>query len=412
MVKIPELAEDGQNWKMYCAKFLEVAATFDCLEVLAGRPYEGDDWDGCNALLCCTFMESVPPSIYFKICHRTTHENFKYLTKHFRNNNPIPRANELQCAGTAAAAETSEKSPTSNSTATERHASTERNKEDLVSNTTKALTRGTEDVNNGNVGRIQDPRTSYEASAKGMTSAKCSEMTIVTLESAPHKTQEPHSSLPLTPRPPIEGKPSRCKQEAVDSIMTAGHMNGTVQLAKPMEITDVNLEKAVLGGEPAERASRVDKGSEMDADVNGMALLGRELVERARGISEGDEMEHEAQLQLQELKLLCEETNQCNANTNEDIPFANGLPLEGEWTVNPSGERDTSVHASVDGTGSNAGRKVEPADTPNELEQLMTMSIEPDDADSGGILIVCLRGISWHADDTNRPRSGADASNC
>ena len=65
MVKIPELAEDGQNWKIYRAKFLEVAATFDCLEVLAGRPYEGEDWDGCNALLCCTFMESVPPSIYF-----------------------------------------------------------------------------------------------------------------------------------------------------------------------------------------------------------------------------------------------------------------------------------------------------------------------------------------------------------
>ena len=61
MVKIPELAEDGQNWKIYCAKFLEVTATYDCLEVLAGRPYEGDDWDGCNALLCCTLSELVPP---------------------------------------------------------------------------------------------------------------------------------------------------------------------------------------------------------------------------------------------------------------------------------------------------------------------------------------------------------------
>ena len=90
MVKIPKLTEDGQNWKIYRAKFLEVAATFDCLEVLAGRPYEGEDWDGCNALLCCTFMESVPPSIYFKICHRTAHENFKYLAKHFCDNEPIP----------------------------------------------------------------------------------------------------------------------------------------------------------------------------------------------------------------------------------------------------------------------------------------------------------------------------------
>ena len=119
MVKIPELTEDGQNWKIYCAKFLEVAATYGCLEVLAGRPYEGDDWDGCNALLCCTFMESIPPSIYFPIHCRTTYKNFKYLTKRFHNNDPIPHANELQCVGTAAVAEKPEKSPMSVNAATE-----------------------------------------------------------------------------------------------------------------------------------------------------------------------------------------------------------------------------------------------------------------------------------------------------
>ena len=69
-------------------------------------------------------------------------------------------------------AETPEKSPTSADTATERHASAERNNKDL--STTKALTRGTEDVDNGNVGRNQDPCMSSEDSAKG-TSAKCAE---------------------------------------------------------------------------------------------------------------------------------------------------------------------------------------------------------------------------------------------
>ena len=116
MVKIPELTKDGQNWKIYRTK---VTATFDCLKVLAGRPYKEDDWDRCNALLCCTFMESVPPSIYFKICHRTTYENFKYLVKCFHNNNPTLCANELQRAGTATAAETPENYPTSMNTATE-----------------------------------------------------------------------------------------------------------------------------------------------------------------------------------------------------------------------------------------------------------------------------------------------------
>ena len=119
-------------------KFLEVAATFDCLEVLAGRPYKGDDWDGCNALLCCMFMETVAPSIYFKIHCRTAHKNFKYLAKRFHDNDPIPRTNELQCAGTAAVVEMPENYSTSTNAATERHAHANLDEEDLT--TTKALT--------------------------------------------------------------------------------------------------------------------------------------------------------------------------------------------------------------------------------------------------------------------------------
>ena len=119
-------------------KFLEVAATFDCLEVLAGRPYKGDDWDGCNALLCCMFMETVAPSIYFKIHCRTAHKNVKYLAKRFHDNDPILCTNELQCAGTAAVAEMPENYPTSTNAATEWHAHANLDEEDLT--TTKALT--------------------------------------------------------------------------------------------------------------------------------------------------------------------------------------------------------------------------------------------------------------------------------
>ena len=90
MVKIPELAKDRQNWKIYHAKFLKVTATYDCLEVPAGRPYKGDNWDVCNALLCYTFMESIPPSIYFQHLCYTAHENFKFLAKRFHDNEPIP----------------------------------------------------------------------------------------------------------------------------------------------------------------------------------------------------------------------------------------------------------------------------------------------------------------------------------
>ena len=66
------------------------------------------------------------------------------------------------------------------------------------------------------------------------------------------------SSLPLTLRPPIDGEPCECKQEVADDVVTAGRMNWTAKTAKP-QITDVDG-MTLLGGEPAERVSGVDKG--------------------------------------------------------------------------------------------------------------------------------------------------------
>ena len=282
MVKIPELAKDRQNWKIYHAKFLEVAATYDCLEVLAGRSYKGDDWERCNALLCCTFMESIPPSIYFRRLRYTAHENFKFLAKRFHDNEPIPRANELQCTGTAAAAETPENYPTSANAATEQHVDTKSDEDDL--STTKSLTRGTEDVDNGNVGHIQDPCMSSEDLAKG-TSAKCKEMTSVILKSMPHEMQD-------QPQDSLQATPYVCKQEVVDSVVTAECTNGMAEMAKPTKI----------------------------ADVDRMALLGGEPVERACGVDEGDGTEHKGKSRLQEIELLCKESHQCNGNMMDDIP--------------------------------------------------------------------------------------------
>ena len=376
MVKIPELAEDGKNWKIYHTKFLEVAATYDCLKVLAGRPYKGEDWDGCNALLCCTFMESVPPSIYFKIHCRIAHENFKYLTKRFHNNNPIPHTNELQCAGTATVVEMPEKSPMSTDAATEQLAHANSDVEDL-SNSTKALTRGTEDTDDGSVRCIQDPRMSYEASAKG-TSANCAETTLVILKGVPHEMQNLlQDSLPLTPRPPIDGKPCECKQEAADSVMTAGRTNGTAQLAKPTEIADINLEKAALGGEPVERASGVEKGGETGVDIDRMAMLGTDPAERACTVDEGAEMECKG-TQLQQTTFYCEESRQRNGNANEDIPSIQKLPLKGEWTV-----------LYVNG-------------------ELLTTTVEPYVDDGEPSTCIHLRGMHWCMGNANRSGCRAD----
>ncbi|KIM57670.1 hypothetical protein SCLCIDRAFT_28641 [Scleroderma citrinum Foug A] len=386
MVKIPELTEDRQNWKIYHAKFLEVAATYDCLEVLAGRPYEGEDWDGCNALLCCTFMESVPPSIYFKIRCRTAYENFKYLVKRFRDNEPIPRANEFQCTGTAAAAEMPENYPTSANAATEQHVKAKLDEDDLT--TTKALTQGTEDINVRNVRHIQDPRTSSEASVKGI-STECTEMTSVILKSTPHEMQtKPHSSLPLTPRPPIEGEPRRCKQEVAESIVMAGRTNGTVEKAKPQI-----------------------------KDVDRTAMLGVDLAMAACGVNKGDEMECKPQ-------------------------FTYGLPLEGEWTLYASSEarhlkgcanalnatpecmhsssvsketEDTkgvksegcregmSEQESIDEVDGSTGCGIRPVGTPSELTEFVAVSIKLEASDDDGIPCVRLGGMWMWLGDVNGP---------
>ena len=132
-VKIPKLKLNRQNWKIYCTKVVEAAATdiMDLLGVLAG--WEPDDrnynWECWDAILKWLFYASVPISILCPIQKLNTAQNiFKYLTKHFHDCKPIPCTNEFQCAGTAAAVEMPEKSPTSANAATERHANANRMK--------------------------------------------------------------------------------------------------------------------------------------------------------------------------------------------------------------------------------------------------------------------------------------------
>jgi len=77
---------------------------------------------------------------------------------------------------------------------------------------TKDLTRGTEDVNNRNIGCTEDPCTSLEASSKGNSAESTGTLSL--LESVLHEMQnELQNSLLLTPRLPIDGEPNTCKQE-------------------------------------------------------------------------------------------------------------------------------------------------------------------------------------------------------
>ena len=100
--------------------------------------------------------------------------------------------------------------------------------------------------------------------------------------------------------------------------MTAGRTNGTAQSANPPE-TDADVNRtALLGGEPAKRASGVDEGGRKVADVDEKAALGGELVERARRINEGNETEREHESQLQQTN--CKANCQRNGNANTNVP--------------------------------------------------------------------------------------------
>jgi len=267
---------------------------------------------------------------------------------------------------------------------------------------------------------------SIEASAKG-TSTESANGTTVLLTGEPHETQnEPQDSLPLTPRLPTEGKPDECKQEAAESVVTAGRTNGTVGMTEPHETV---------------------------ADIDGKAAPGRELAERVHVVDEGTETERDSKSQLQQTNFYCEEDCQRNANANADVPSAYKLPLEGEWTVYASGEdknsdadgpsesketegtagvesegcRGTSERVSAEEAGTDVqtpveccqqscmadgdgDREVEPADIPNESETLVIASIESESPDGGGIPRVHLGSTSWRAGDANGPGNQADAS--
>ena len=140
--------------------------------------------------------------------------------------------------------------------------------------------------------------------------AECTNGTLVLLTGEPHEMQNvPQDSLLLTPRPPIEGEPNTCKQEATDGVITAERMKGTVKTAEPTETI---------------------------ADVDEGTMLGRGPVLEACGIDEGDR-ERNSQLQPQQRNLYDEESRQHDENAIADVPNAYGLPLVGEWEVCASG---------------------------------------------------------------------------
>jgi len=154
MVKIPELAEDGQNWKIYRVKYLEVAATENLLSIVAGWELDdgSKDWDHRNKVAPMLFYITLPPLL--RSCIRLledAREVFRYLAFYFHDCEPIvdPRTKKL-----ATCANETKRYPSAE-TSTSENAATGADRENLP---TKDLSRGTKDVDDRNV-RHEDPRT-------------------------------------------------------------------------------------------------------------------------------------------------------------------------------------------------------------------------------------------------------------
>ena len=92
----------------------------------------------------------------------------------------------------------------------------------------------------------------------------------------------------------------------------------------------------------------------------------------------------------------------CPCESRETVD-ANGVELEGR-------REGMSESESVDEADGDAGQRIEPADTPNESEELITVSIKPENLESSGIPRVRLGGMWMQTGDVNGPGSQADES--
>jgi len=92
MVKIPELAEDGQNWKIYHTKYLEVAATKNLLSIVAGCKLDNGskDWDHQNRVAWMLLYITLPTLLRHCIwLFENAWKVFWYIAFYFHNCKPI-----------------------------------------------------------------------------------------------------------------------------------------------------------------------------------------------------------------------------------------------------------------------------------------------------------------------------------
>ena len=391
-VKIPALALDGQNWKIFRVKLIEAAATQHVLGLLAGWEVEpdnneSDEWDnwfGYDAIAKFLIYPTLPLELLRPIRKlRTVHEMFEFLAHHFHDHNPIERDAQMN----------------------------------------KAKTCANEEVNNGQVGTVHvHTEDTYQTFGPAGIAAESPEnpqrsgdgqVTNNGSENATHQVETMQKRWQK-----FAGTCYRCGE--------VGHRARDCRLLNDMPKCSAKGQTTTDGQKWTRRCKKRDNST---TKVDETALLGGEPAKRAPEVDETMRSNPQRLMQAQTI-----EENQRSKNATKDIPGTHGLPLEGEWIVCVSGEAScemgTSESRSVDdeveafvqmptkssqqlaGVDGDTGRKVEPTDTTNVPEALVTASNNLENLDCGDIPHMYLRSMNWCAGDPNGLGSQMDELSC
>ena len=389
MVEVPALELDRQNWKIYCAKILEGAATLDVLDVLAGWRTEPDDadtddwkdWCSCDCSAKWLVYPILPPQLVTPIRKlQTTHEMFVFLACKFHDTDPIKRDAKKEVETCTNNEVSNGQSGSASLRAAETYWTVERagiateSPENLPKSGDGQETYRDENVQvemmrkqpktfAGTCHRCGEVGHQARDCRRSVDLPKCSTNEVATTTDG--RTKAWGHKVCYNPKRKSR-KGSECESMAVKRTTNAlecvvdGQQTNLLREVSDKEEKDLldmldglqelqaepqELQNLPIVGESRDSRRQVAEAFAMvvgtngrakvirkAADVDGKALLGRELANRASRVDEAEETPDGHQPQAKQVKSYYKES-QRNENTERNLPSAHGVPFEGEWSV-------------------------------------------------------------------------------
>ena len=388
VLKIPELAQEIQNWKIYRAHILDSTAAEGVVSHLAGatpkpvNSHELEAWNQSNAVAKYIILEVITDSLLVRLMHHElTHTLYSHLAAIFGDHEPI--AIEPPAEWSDQDEPLREDSHLKSDGAYSAH--------------TAAIVEGKHVERAGAAPRIAHDTDRDNDYTISLTSE---------LERTDIHDRKPSSITP-TGIPIIPGTPS------TNNMLNYPKDPGDPPNAPDgMSRGDIQ-ETAVNGGQWQRTACEVHRNDDMASPAPNTADRTSEMATGDGPISSSRKRPKNAvKHQHQSTRSIPLPIGRANANAQHPnghlkpkicLPRRHRPPLEGERV---GGAENGYTHNS---SGQSTPQKL--AATSNKSDTLVIASIEWEKPGSGGIPRVRIGSVRWHADDENRPGNGADASN-